>query len=602
MLECQASKARRTGNGNQYARLSSDSMPRTRLKSSGHFPGHVVPSPARIEGVKIIRQRPRMVRVFAGQHPADGTPLIMKGFKRAVDTGVRPGGTMAQIVLWTVAGGSLLETPCRGGDWPEWCGSDARNAVSAETRLPAEFIPGTVRNDSADPPQESSQPTHLKWKVRLNSHAYGGPVVAHGKIYIGINDRTGGGMVMALEEATGRELWHLAIPRLVTEWKDFNYDDLSLGVCSTPTVAGGLLYVVTNRDEMLCLDPDGRVHDAEPDIMRVIAGSEQPPMTTDSSAVGIVWRFDMITEKDVAAWPQDAADCSVLVHGDHVFVCPSNGVNKSHKVVPHPDAPSLVMLDRRTGRLIARDYESIGHRLFHGEWSSPALGVVNGRTLVFYGGGDGVCYAFDPVPAPPAGEGTPGILKCVWRFDVNAAAGRTGDYHKKTDGPSEIIATPVFHRNRVYVGVGQDPRHGQGRGALACIDATATGDITSKGLVWVNTDIDRSLTTVAIHHGILYTADFSGRIFALDADTGHELWRHETNVPIWSSPLVADGKVYMGTDTGELWTFADSRELRILARTKLDSPISTSPVVANGVLYVMTQRWLYAAATGANPR
>ena len=166
-------------------------------------------------------------------------------------------------------------------------------------------------------------------------------------------------------------------------------------------------------------------------------------------------------------------------------------------------------------------------------------------------------------------------------------------------GPSEIIATPVFHRNRVYVGVGQDPRHGNGRGALACIDATGTGDITTKGVVWVNTDIDRSLTTVAIKDGILYTADFSGRIFALDADTGRELWRHATDGPIWSSPLVADGKVYVGTDTGELWTFAASRELRVLGKTKLDSPISTSPIAANGVLYVMTQRWLYAAASGA---
>ena len=206
------------------------------------------------------------------------------------------------------------------------------------------------------------------------------------------------------------------------------------------------------------------------------------------------------------------------------------------------------------------------------------------------------------MPAAPATAGGPGVLKCVWQFDVNAAAKRSGAYKSNVTGPSEIIATPVFYHNRVYVGVGQDPRHGQGRGALACIDATATGDLTAKGLVWVNTAIDRSLTTVAIRDGILYTADFSGRIFALDADTGRELWRHTTDGPIWSSPLVADGKVYVGTDTGVLWTFAASRELKILGETRLDSPISTSPIVAHGVLYVMTQRWLYAAAVGADSR
>jgi len=504
------------------------------------------------------------------------------------------------MMVLTAAGAGLLAVPCQAGDWPQWCGNDARNSVSAETRLPADFIPSRTASDSTTSAPAAAQPTQLKWKVRLNSHAYGGPVVANGRIYLAINDHAGGGTVMGLEETTGRDLWRLTIPRMATEWKDFNYDDLSLGVCSTPTLADGRLYVVTNRDEMLCLDPDGQLHSAEPDVVHVVAGSEQAPITSDSVAVGIVWRYDMIAEDHVAAWPQDAADCSVLVHGEHVFVCPCNGVNKSHKVVPHPDAPSLIVLDKRTGRLLARDFEGVGHRLFHGEWSSPALGEVNGKTLVFYGGGDGVCYAFDPVPAPPANAGEPGVLKCVWRFDVNAAAGRVGAYQNNVAGPSEIIATPVFYHNRVYVGVGQDPRHGQGRGALACIDASGTGDITAKGAVWVNRDIDRSLTTVTITNGILYTADFSGRVFALNADTGHEYWRHDSGGPIWSTPLVADGKVYVGTDSGDLLTFAASKELKLLATTKLDSPISASPIAANGVLYVMTQRWLYAAATGAD--
>ena len=502
------------------------------------------------------------------------------------------------LVLITGLGGGFLTLQCRGADWPQWCGNDARNSVSAETGLPAEFTPNPAPPDSANPPP----PTHLKWKVRLSTHAYGGPVVANGKIFIGTNNREQGGDVIAFDEATGHLLWRLTVPRFATPWKEFNYDDMSLGICSTPTVADRHVYLVTNRDEMLCLDPDGKQHGAEPDVARQFADAEQPPITTDSSAVGIAWRCDMLTEKHVTSWPQDATDCSVLVYGDRVFVSPGNGVNKTHVVVPHPDTPSLIVLDKNTGRLIARDFEAVGHRLFHGEWSSPALGVVKGKPLVFYGGGDGVCYAFDPVPAPPATPDGPGILKCVWRFDVDAAAGRTGPYKIGKAGPSEIIATPVFYQNKVSVGVGQDPRHGQGRGALACIDATGTGDLTAKGAVWVKTDIDRSLTTVTIKDGILYTADFSGRVFALDANTGHEFWRYETNTPIWSTPLVADGKVYVGTDTGDLWTFADSKEFKILANTKLDSPVSASPIAANGVLYVMTQRYLYAAAIAKTPK
>jgi len=55
---------------------------------------------------------------------------------------------------------------------------------------------------------------------------------------------------------------------------------------------------------------------------------------------------------------------------------------------------------------------------------------------------------------------------------------------------SEIVGSPVFHGNRVYVAIGRDPRHGPGRGALHCIDATGTGDVSHSGRIWCD---DRSI-------------------------------------------------------------------------------------------------------------
>lgn len=173
------------------------------------------------------------------------------------------------IVLLTMLGSCWLSLPCRGEDWPQWCGNEARNAVSGETNLPAEFLPNHPAPSATNAPTAARKSTNLKWKVQLNTHAYGGPVVANGKIFIGINDRQQGGVVMGLEEATGRELWRLTIPRLRTTWKLFNYDDLALGICSTPTVVDRRLYVVSNRDEMLCLDPDGRLHRRPLDLRRL---------------------------------------------------------------------------------------------------------------------------------------------------------------------------------------------------------------------------------------------------------------------------------------------------------------------------------------------
>src|SRR5262249_40803700 len=162
------------------------------------------------------------------------------------------------------------------------------------------------------------------------------------------------------------------------------------------------------------------------------------------------------------------------------------------------------------------------------------------------------------------------------------------------DGPSEVIATPVFYNNRVYVPIGQDPEHGEGLGHFVCIDATKSGDITKTGTVWEYNDIHRSLSTPAIADGLLFVADFSGFVYCLDAETGKLYWKYDTKSHIWGSTLVADGKVYFGTEDGDFIILAAGKELKELRKIDMRSPVYASPVVANGTLYVATPTHLYA--------
>ena len=114
-----------------------------------------------------------------------------------------------------------------------------------------------------------------------------------------------------------------------------------------------------------------------------------------------------------------------------------------------------------------------------------------------------------------------------------------------------MIATPVVWKNRVYVAIGQDPEHGDGVGILHCIDATKTGDVTHEGKVWSYKDIGRSISTVSItEDGLLFVAEYAGKIHCLDAETGKPYWVHDTQAHIWGSTLVADGKLYIGTEDG----------------------------------------------------
>jgi outer membrane protein assembly factor BamB len=94
--------------------------------------------------------------------------------------------------------------------------------------------------------------------------------------------------------------------------------------------------------------------------------------------------------------------------------------------------------------------------------------------------------------------------------------------------------------------------------------------------------------------GLVYIADYSGRLFCLDAETGEKYWEHDTLSHIWSSTLVVDGKVFLGNEDGELVVLKAGKEYEEIATIGYPAPIYSTCVVANGTLYVMTQTHLYA--------
>jgi outer membrane protein assembly factor BamB len=160
-----------------------------------------------------------------------------------------------------------------------------------------------------------------------------------------------------------------------------------------------------------------------------------------------------------------------------------------------------------------------------------------------------------------------------------------------------VLATPVTWEGRVYALIGQDPEHGEGVGNLVCIDPTGGGDVTATHAVWSYDKINRSLSTLAISDdGLLFAADFSGFVYCLDARTGLEYWIHDTLAHIWASPLVADGKVYIGNEDGIMTILPAAKELDEEAIVEVDmySPIYASAVAANGTLYVASHTHLFA--------
>jgi outer membrane protein assembly factor BamB len=462
--------------------------------------------------------------------------------------------------------------------------------VSDETNLPVTFDPETGEN--------------IRWSVPLGTETNSSPVISGGRVIIGTNHgqprdpRHSGnrGVLICLDEQTGDLCWQLVVPR----FEDKKYLDWRRGgICSTATVEGDRVYVVSNRAEVMCLDLKGQANGNDgpfQDEGRLMVPSDAAPLKVTDIDADVVWLYDMTFELGVH--PHDSTHSSILIDGRYLYLNTSNGVDNVHSGIPSPEAPSLIVLDKHSGRLVAQDGERIGPRVFHCTWSSPSLGQVNGVPRIFFCGGDGVCYGFQPLDQdlPPGPVRT---LRRVWRFDCDPTAPKE-DVHRymrnRRESPSTIMSMPVFHNDRLYVTGGGDIWWGKREAWVQCIDATQTGDGTETSLIWSSPLEHHCCCTPAIYNGLLFVSDYRGNIHCFSADTGESYWTHNTRVPILGSPLVADGKVYMGTNGPKFWVLAASKQKEVLASIDMDSPIIATPVAANGTLYVATFETLYAVA------
>ncbi|MCD6392190.1 MAG: PQQ-binding-like beta-propeller repeat protein, partial [Planctomycetes bacterium] len=489
-------------------------------------------------------------------------------------------------------------------DWPQWGGTASRNMVSAEKNLPETFVPGQKGTQGEGILLATTR--NVKWAVRTGDFSCGTPTVAGGKVFIGGMVKRQG-VMNCFDEATGRLLWQWITPcrsDLKADAMNFRHFPKSLGVCSTPVVDGDRLYFVDQNCVVVCLSIHGQT----------------PAPGTHLGQARVIWTFDMYADKAVGSRPSDACNGSPLIDGDMLYVTTSNGVDRIVKVPIKedaarrcfaPDAPTLIVLDKRTGRFLARDTAPTAANMLHGQWSSPSMGPVQGRKLVFLGGGDGNCYAFEALDSVPT---EPVTLKTAWWVDCNPKEYRVfggmdmiehytlGDrrrrdtINKPNDGSfigmSEIIATPVFYKNRVYVAIGRDPDHGRGCGMLLCLDANQAGDSTETSKIWTYKGLDRTLSTVSISDGLLYIADVAGRLHCLNVETGQVQWIYESDSRTIASALVADGKIFLPTEK-HLHILAAGNQMKLLSRISLGAPSWITPVAANGTLYIASRNYLW---------
>jgi outer membrane protein assembly factor BamB len=383
---------------------------------------------------------------------------------------------------------------------------------------------------------------NVKWMAQLGSTSYGNPVVAGGQVYVGTNNeaprnpKEGGdrGVLMCFRESDGKFLWQHTHEKLPLSYIDWPMQ----GLCSSPLVEGGRVYYVSNRCELVSLDTSGKV----------------------------IWTFDMI--KETGATPHNMTSSSPASYGDLVFASTSNGRDETHEKVPSPKAPSMIAVSKKTGKL-AWSVNSVGARILNGQWSSPAVGKIGDTVQVVIGEGDGWVRSYEALSG-----------KKLWEFDLSPK----GSVWPKTR--NEVIATPVIWQNKVYIANGQDPENGEGTGRLFAF--------TASGPAWQYDKIRRSISTVAIYNGLVFAADFSGFLHCLDASTGAAYWTHDMLAAVWGSPMVINGKVYLGDEDGDVVVLEAGKQKKLIAEMNMGSSVYSTAVPANGTLFLMNRSQLWA--------
>jgi outer membrane protein assembly factor BamB len=439
----------------------------------------------------------------------------------------------------------LLASDPTGQDWPMWGGTPDRNMVSTMKGLPITWDVASKKN--------------VKWMGQLGSQSYGNPVVAGGQVYVGTNNellrnpKEGGdrGVLMCFRESDGKFLWQHTNEKLPAgRANDWPYQ----GVCSSPMVEGDLVYYVSNRCELVCLNAKGDG-----------AGNAK-----------VEWKFDMMEE--VGAQPHNMANSSPVSYGDLIYISTSNGQDESHVHIPSPRAPAIIAVSKKTHKLVWED-NSVGEKILHGQWASATVAKLGGVAQVIHPQGDGWVRSYDALTG-----------KKLWEFDTNPK----DSVWPKTR--NETIATPVVSGDVIYMANGQDPEHGEGVGHLYAIDGTKRGDITKTGQIWHYDKIRRTVSTGAVYNGLVFYADFSGFLHCLDAKTGKPYWVHDMLAAIWGSPIVIDGKVYLGDEDGDVVVMEASKEKKLIAEMNMGSSVYSTPVPANGVLFIVNRNQLFALA------
>jgi outer membrane protein assembly factor BamB len=208
---------------------------------------------------------------------------------------------------------------------------------------------------------------------------------------------------------------------------------------------------------------------------------------------------------------------------------------------------------------------------FGGSWSTPIVVRTDGRDELIVSF-PGRLVAYDPKSGSE-----------LW---ISKGLGGT------------IYTTPVSGEQAIFA-----TSSGPGGGNAIAVKPGGSGDITDSQRIWRLERIESQMGSGVIHEGHLYTLSQDGIAACMELQSGKKVWEKRLRGAgerggSWSSMLLADGKIYVPNQSGDIFVLAASPQYELLATNSVEESTNASPAASDGELFLRTDDSLWCIANG----
>jgi len=235
-------------------------------------------------------------------------------------------------------------------------------------------------------------------------------------------------------------------------------------------------------------------------------------------------------------------------------------------------AHRFMAFDKKTGETIW--VSAPGGRPYDTTYAPPIIANVKGTRLLIQGASDGVVYALKPQTGEP-----------VWKYEISKRGLNTG---------------VVVHGTTAILTHSEENLDSSEMGMIVAVDAGSKGEIKKEQIKWRTYGWQGGFSSPVLDGDRLYQVDNSANLAAFDVNTGKQLWLKNLGTIQKGSPVLADGKLYLGTENGKFYILKPSATgVEILDEDQLGTEalpeaIIGSPAISNGRVYVVSDSNLYA--------